>query len=543
MPGWHRSRQSTIPPILERNASARPDKVGFWCDGEPVTNAGLESRTTAWANGLHELGVRPGDRVAVYLDNCPEIVYSWFACAKLGAIHVPINTALAGAFLQHQLRTAEPCALVTTPALAERLGPVAAELDGLRHIVVRGDEPDVAVARQFLEPRLATLPTAQLSAALNDRLVHPADVRWDDLNAILFTSGTTGPSKGAAMTQNYLVEIARSITDAVGFDEDSVWYQPSPLFHVNASINAVLGPAVAGGTGATDPKFSASNYWNRTRHYGATHVSLLTFAVMLWKQPERDDDADNPVRVAAGSAVPGDLHELIEKRFDLKILKFYGLSEACVTPLMSTLEHPSPPGYSGRPSPLFDVALFDEHDEEVATGQPGEIVFRPRAPHIMFAGYWNNPQATVDAWRNGWFHTGDLGTANEEGWVAFVDRRKDYIRRRGENISSYELEGVLTQHPAVAACAVHGVPAAVGEEDVKACLVLEPGVTLDLEAFAAFCTEQLPRFAVPRYVEILDDLPRNPTGRVLKAELRARGITADTWDRTPEDQTPEGRPA
>jgi crotonobetaine/carnitine-CoA ligase len=464
------------------------------------------------------------------MGNGPEVVYSWFACSMIGAVHVPINAALHGDFLLHQLVTADPTVTVVDPALLGRLTPHVAALPNLRHIILRADPGAELDAERSAVNRHSLSTTSEIAtghATLRTR----QKPRWDDLGAILFTSGTTGPSKGVSMTQNYLVEIARTFARNMQFEEGCTWYQPSPLFHINTSITVALAPAVVGATGCTDHRFSASRYWDRVRHYGATHISFLTFAVILSKQPERDDDADNPVRIASGTAIPAPLHTELERRFALRIVKSYGLSESCAAPIMSTAHEPAPPGYAGKPSPLFDVQLFDENDEDVPLGDVGEIVMRPRAPHLVFSGYYNNPGATAEVWRNGWLHTGDLGRATADGWIAFVDRRKDYIRRRGENISSTEVEAVLQQHRIVAEVAAHGLPSELGEDDLKVCLVLEPGADLKFDEFMNFCVERLPYFAVPRYVEIVESIPRNQTGRILKQELRDRGITRGTWDR------------
>ncbi|HYH51084.1 MAG TPA: AMP-binding protein, partial [Acidimicrobiia bacterium] len=275
-------------------------------------------------------------------------------------------------------------------------------------------------------------------------------------------------------------------------------------------------------------------YWEQVRRHGATHISLLgPMMVMLWNQPRRDDDAANSVEVMLCAPVPTDIHRPFEERFGLDIVTAYGLSEA--VPILLSL--PTPPGFAGRPSPVFDVRLFDDEDQEVRVGEVGEIVCRPREPHVMFEGYFGNADATVGMWRNLWFHTGDLGRANADGYIQFVDRKKDYLRRRGENVSSYEAEQAIRAHPAVADAAVLGVPSDIGEDEVLACVVLKPGESLSFEELLRHCIENMPYFAVPRYVEFLDELPRNPVGRVLKHELRTRGVTAAAFDRGP------GRPS
>jgi crotonobetaine/carnitine-CoA ligase len=529
MTSWNSCKKDTLADVLDVSAAKYPDKPCFVLDHRPVTFEELRRRSGTWAARLVELGVAHGDRVASFVGNCPEIVYSWLACAQIGSVHLPLNTALHGDLLRHQLVTSAPSVILVDASLLDTVLQVADGLTTLNHVIVRDDGSEAP-------------STAGLSRHEAAELLHGPDVevsptrrpRFDDSCAIFFTSGTTGPSKGAAMSHNYIVHIARSLARNLKVDADSTWYQPSALFHINAALTVVLTPILVGATGCSDIRFSASRYWDTVRGYGATHISFLTFGVILWKQPARDDDADNPVRLASGTAIPRELHEPLERRFDLKIIKQYALSESCASPLGSTADAPAPPGTSGAANPDYDIALLDSDDDPVPVGTAGEIAIRPRSPYTMFSGYFNNDEATARAWRNGWFHTGDLARVDEDGWYTFVDRRKDYIRRRGENISSYELEGVLQGFDTVAEVAVHGVPSELGEDEVKVCLVLDRGQSLDHAAFIGYCERKLPRYAVPRYVEVLERLPRNQTGRVVKGELKDRGITPETWDRQTE---------
>jgi carnitine-CoA ligase len=352
----------------------------------------------------------------------------------------------------------------------------------------------------------------------------------DDIAIVIWTGGTTGPSKGAAGSHQYMATMARLQAYMSGFGRDDVFLQPTPLFHTTALMSTLVTPILVGATGALEPRFSATTFWDSARKYGATVSTLFgALYLMLWNQPERSDDADNPVRVAVGAPVPAEIHREFETRFGLRIVTAYGLSE-CVAPLTSTFEDPSPPGYSGRESPTVQVALLDDEGYEVPDGEVGELCVRPRGPGRMFSGYFNDPQATVDATKGLWFHTGDLLRKGDGGWFQFVDRKQDYIRRRGVNISSFEVEQAILKLASVADVAVHGVPSDLSEEDVKACVVLLPESKFDFVAFMDHCVVELPYYAVPRYVEVLDALPRNAVGRVTKFALRDRGING-SWDR------------
>ncbi|MGH9037142.1 MAG: AMP-binding protein [Acidimicrobiia bacterium] len=530
MSDWRRSARETIPAVLASRAEAHPDRVAVAFEDASMTFADLECRSTALANSLAELGVGPEDTVAAFMRNRQEMLDAWFAAAKLGAIHVPVNTANVGEYLRHQLATAGAQVVLADAGLAPEVVRIAGRLPDLRHLAVASEDGSPAPVSSPA-PAVSLHSFADLLAGDGDRLRTIRPPRAEDANAIIYTAGTTGPSKGAVMTQNYLVRAARQLAGMRGVTADDVCYSPLPLFHLNAMIISVLGPLARGARGALDRTFSVSRFWDRVRETGATQLAILgSMITMLWNRPEADDDADNPARVVVAVPVPADIHDRWEKRFGIRFVVAYGLSEA-VPITVSTLDDPSPPGYSGKANPIFDVRLFDDRDDQVAPGEVGEIVCRPLEPHVMFEGYYRNPEATVGMWRNLWFHTGDLGRMDADGNLAFVDRKKDYLRRRGENISSFELEQAIRLHPAVAEVAVHAVPSEVAEDDVKACVVLGPDATLDPVQLMDHCVANIPYFAVPRYLEFLDSLPKNPVGRVLKYQLRERGVTPSTWDR------------
>jgi carnitine-CoA ligase len=526
---WRPPVGHTLPEVIARNATARGSKVFLHFEDRSVTYGELHHEVQAVARALTDLGITKGDSVATLMGNSPETVLVWFACSHIGAVFVPINTSNVGDFLIHQLATASTMCVVAQSHLLPSLTAIAADVPTLRHVIVSDGEPRSGAGFAG-EVCAHGLPSLMARAAGQEPVDSAA--KYNDPSVIMFTGGTTGPSKGAILTQNYLIRSAEQLIDMRGGAEDDIYYSTLPLFHLNAMLMTVLGPMLIGATGALDRHFSASRFWERIRHYGATDANILgSLGVMLWKQPHRPDDRDNSLRQIFAVPMPADLHRAFEERFGLRIIVSYALSEACPL-LLSSIDDPPPPGYSGRPNPLFDVMLFDSEDREVPVGEVGEFVCRPREPHVMFEGYYGNAEATVASWRNLWFHTGDLGRQGPAGYFEFVDRKKDYLRRRGENISSFEVERAVLRHPAVAEAAVHAVPSDVAEDDVKLCIVLQPAVTsLDFDHLLDHCAANIPYFAVPRYVEILPELPKNPSGRVLKYELRDRGITNDTWDR------------
>jgi crotonobetaine/carnitine-CoA ligase len=526
---WGTPARLTIPGLLQQQAESVGDKVFMHFEDESVSYAEMEERSTAAANGLAELGVGAGDTVCTLMRNRAEMLYTWFGAAKLGAIYAPINTAYLGEYLRHQMQTARTRVLVTEPDFAPEVARVAAGVDGFAHLLVRGDTDALSTP-----PGVTVHHTDSLLAHDDTKLHSSHQVSWTDPNAIIFTAGTTGPSKGVVMTQNYLVRSAEQMWQLRDGRESDVAYNPLPLFHLNAMILSVLGPMTSGATGALDLRFSVSRYWDRVRHFGGTQLSILgSMLVMLWNGEPVPDDAENPGRVMLCVPVPAGIHRQFEERFGLRLVVAYGLSEA--TPvLVSSWDDPPPPGSSGKANPLFEVKLFDEDDAEVPTGEVGEIACRPLEPHAMFEGYYEDPAATMRMWRNLWFHTGDLGRADQDGFITFVDRKKDYLRRRGENISSFEVEQAIMAHPSVAEAAVHSVASEFSEDDVKACVTLKEGADLAARELMDHCVRNIPYFAVPRYLEIMEDFPRNPVGRVLKYVLRERGVTPSTWDREAE---------
>jgi len=363
----------------------------------------------------------------------------------------------------------------------------------------------------------------------------PADapagqVAWDDVCALFYTSGTTGPSKGAALTQHYLVSAGRAVADAWDLQPHETVYGAVPLFHFSGMLGAVLSALVTGSTAVLDRWFSVSTAWDQVRRYNAVgFVGVGPMVMMLWGLPPDPADADLPIRFISAAPIPTDLWPQIEQRYDCKVVTMYGMTEAFPITVLGVRDDCAP-GSAGLPTSSFELRLVDDDEHDVASGAVGEIVVRPRLPHVMFEGYHGRPEATLAQLRNLWFHTGDLARRDDAGNLWFVDRKKDAVRRRGENISSFEVEAVITAHPQVEAAAMVGVPSPLGEQDVKV-FVVRSDPALTEEALLDHAAERMPYFAVPRYVEFVDDLPRNATGRVLKYQLRDQPNTDATWDR------------
>lgn len=525
MSPWSPSRRLTFAGFLDEQTETFGDKPFLWLDDRCITFGDQRARSTAAANSLLALGLQPGDTLALLAGTCAEWVDVWLGAPSAGIRTVPLNLAYRGEYLRNLLAETRSVAILTDGTFLPAVLAVAGHLPDLRTILVVGGSDGDAPAG------VSMVSTDVLCEGDRERVTGGKPLAWNEPATVMYTSGTTGPSKGALLTQHYLCSCASVLNDRYGTTADDVMYAAVPLFHFSGSMFVVLGSLTSGRSSALDSAFHVSTCWDRVRQYDATQFfGVGAMIAMLWTLPPSPDDAKLPFRLMIGAPIPAELHRALETRYDCKVVAGYALSEA--TPIATHhYQEPTVPGTVGRPVPLFDVQLVDEDDSPVPTGAVGEIAVRPRYPHVMFEGYLDRPADTLAQFKNLWFHTGDLGRFDEDGLLSFVDRKKDAMRRRGENISSMEVEMAVLRHPAVLECAAHGVPSPLGEEDVKICVVLRPDGEVTPEALVAHCAEHLPSFAVPRYVEFRPDLPKNQVGRVLKHQLREHPLTNSTWDR------------
>jgi carnitine-CoA ligase len=488
-------------------------------DGRSVSYAALRDRTQRAARLYGDLGVQAGERVATMLDPTVDYLAASLGCAWAGAVEVPVNTEYKSLYLEQVLRETEATVVVLEDRFVERLRSL--ELPNLRHVVVVGDEefdaPAATAAHRFAEvDALEPAPRAPASE--------------EDLLWILYTSGTTGVSKGAMHCNRSAMWTARVWHELVGLTEDDVGYSYLPFFHVTARSALFLACVLAGGTTVLRERFSVSEFWPDVRRYGATYTMYMGAIIhLLFKQERRADDGDNTLRAAGGAAAPPEIGDAFRERFGCELYEVYGMTEIG-TATAGHMGHTTP-GSMGSPFDHLEIEVHDDRDNPLPAETPGEICVRPREPCAIFQGYWRRPEDTLRSWRNLWFHTGDLGRMTPLGEVVYMDRVKDSMRRRGENISSFEVERSVNAHPAVLEAAAYPVPSELTEDDVMVAVVLRPGTELAPVELFRFCAETMPRFAVPRYVRIVDELPKTPTARVRKHELRAEGVTADTADR------------
>jgi crotonobetaine/carnitine-CoA ligase len=522
---WRALEHQTITGLLDARSAERPDQACLIVRDEAITYAQLRDRSISAAAALAGLGLRAGETVAIFANTYPSWIYALFGAARLGALAVPLNTAYRGTFLSTPWRASGCRLALVEESLLERVQAEAANLPDLQTVIVQRTSGEPLPALPWHVEDSSVLTATESSSP---PVAHRPE--WQDPVCILYTSGTTGPSKGAVISHQYVAAAAATMVASWKLAEGEVLYAPLPLFHIS-SVASVVCPILAGATGLLDPVFSVNECWNRVRQYDVKGILLAGVMVnMLWNLPEDEHDAHLPLRFISAAPIPRGLHRKIEERYDLTVLTSYGMTEALAMTLYG-LDDEAQEGAAGRANPNFEVLVLDEDDEPVPPGQVGEICCRPRSPHVMFDGYFGRSETTVERWRNLWFHTGDMGRMDEAGHLTFVDRNKDAIRRRGENISSFEVEQTLLRHPGIAEAAAVAIPSELAEDDVKVVVALKQDVTLEIPALMDYCVAHLPYFAVPRYVEIVDSLPVNPTGKVLKTELRSNGVTPSTWDR------------
>jgi crotonobetaine/carnitine-CoA ligase len=522
---WCRGQQDTVNAVLRRAAQAHGAKPYLDIQGEVYSYADVDRESSRLAHGLAGLGVRRGQTVVTILDNNVDAVLVWFAINKLGAISVPVNTAYKGEFLRHQVNDAAADVVVAESDYAERVDAIAPGLSRLKTLVWRGAQPRLSAGV------LQTMPIEELrSSNAQDPgvAVSPSDVAM-----LIYTGGTTGPSKGCIISHNYACNLARQANALGRRDAHTINWTPLPLFHMNATSTSILATLMIGARVAVYPRFSVSNFWPEIERTKANDVNLLGSMVpLLAKAPDNESmkRCHGQIKYVGAAPFPAELQEVWYQRFGVGRAGApgYGLTE-CAMVVTHAGDHAAP-GSSGKRNEWFDVRIVDDEDCELPPGTPGEVIVRPLQPHVMFEGYWNRPADTLKVMKNMWFHTGDIGRFDEQGFFYFVDRKKDYLRRRGENISSFEMETTFRAHPAIQDVAVHAVLSEMTEDDVKVTAVLKPDAKLTEEELCRWSVDRLPYFAVPRYIEFRDELPRNPVGRVLKYELRDQGVTPATWD-------------
>ncbi|TCP48519.1 crotonobetaine/carnitine-CoA ligase [Tamaricihabitans halophyticus] len=499
------AEECVLGPLLHRAAGDRPEEVhAVFADGTQWTNGYAWQAANALARELQARGVGPGDRVLSWFPNGPDALRVWYGANLLGAIYVPLNPAYRGRLLEHVISLSGARIMIAHPALAAELQDV-----------------DAAHVEQVVALAADQWTDVDGDAVTPDRPVQP----WDPY-AIIFTSGTTGPSKGVICSYAQLATAA-SAAFTEYFGTGDRYMVNLPLFHAGGTVGTYAALLLGGSIAVVD-RFDTNQFWHTVRATGTTHVTLLgVMANFLSKQQPDPRDRDHPLRHVYMVPLIDDAHGFAA-RFGVDFVAMFNMTETAI-PIISEL-NPRTPGTCGRLRYGMQARIVDEHDREVADGASGELILRADRPWSMNSGYWNMPEATAHAWRNGWYHTGD-SFRKQDGEYFFHDRVKDAIRRRGENVSSFDVESEILAHPNVREAAVVAVPSPHGEDDILAVIAPNAGKSITPKELVAFLAERMAYFMVPRYVRILAELPKTPTSKVEKHHLRATGVTADTWDR------------
>jgi carnitine-CoA ligase len=508
----------TVTALIESGADRHPDKVALRSPDEQYTYAELRHTALQVGAGFRALGLERQQPVLLMLDNHVEHMLCDLGAALIGGIQVGVNPAFKGNMLSYIINNSLAEIMVIEECYCERLAAIADELTTLQRVVVRGG------SGADLQGRFAVTSFAEL---LSNEPVSPVHANPWDIYGIMYTSGTTGPSKGVMINHAGIFSHFHPVHFG-GVGTDDITMVALPLFHMAAQA-LVFNALSAGASAVIFDGFHATKFWDEVREYECTFTLLLgTMANFLYRQPETDRDADNPLtRVLMVPVIP-EVEEFTQ-RFGVEIGTAYGMTEAS-TPVFAPWGT-AKPGACGFIRGDFEAQLVNEHDIEVKPGEIGELLLRPKEPWILMAGYYNMPEATSAAWRNLWFHTGDALFQDTEGQFHFVDRRKDAIRRRGENVSSFEVEAEINSHTAVMESAAIAVPSEHTEDDIMAVIVLKEGQSVGHAELIDYLLDRLPYFMVPRYLEFRDALPKTASQKIRKAVLREQGLTEQTWDR------------
>jgi crotonobetaine/carnitine-CoA ligase len=511
-----------IRALVESSVSRTPSKPLFLFKGKEVTYGEVLDSVNRIANGFLNLGVRKGEKVAILLPNCLEFPYCWLAANMIGAVMVPVNNRFVGDEAKYILNHSEAKLLVTSNGFREMIAGIRNGLPFLEHIINIDNcngEKDVPYSSLLENP--AVLPAV--------------DIGEDDLAVLLYTSGTTGNPKGCMASHYYFVNLADVEAELFDLTAEDRVFTAQPFYYMDPQWNTLM-VMTRNASLAFAEKFSTSKFWDEVRQHGITCFYCIgSMTSFLFNMPPSELDKKHNLRYVQTSGMPQRMHEAWEKRFNVPVYEVYASTEtACDIAVATGTDRKIGTSFIGRPVYYREAKVVDENDTEVKPGEVGEIVLK-RARGMMTA-YYKDPEATEHAFRGGWFHSGDLGYREEDGGYHFVGRKKDIIRRGGENISASSLEQVLMSHPKILDAAVIPVPDKIRGEEVKAYIVLKPNETAAYEEIAKFCEQNMAAFKVPRYFEFRDSLPKTPSERVQKKKLieEKADLTLGCFDRLEE---------
>jgi carnitine-CoA ligase len=517
-------KRRCVHHLLEERVLENPDARLLTIIGdraETYTRAEVWERSKRVAGAYQLNGVVPGDRIVVMLDNRIEFAAAWLGAMAVGAIAAPLNTLFVGPILSNMIETMAPAVIVIEAHL------VSGVSEALRNAGYGGIVSIVGTAEPIHLDGLKTVNFDDWIQA--EPIENVFQALPSDTASLMYTSGTTGPSKGCMWPHGLFLTTAEVWANIVGYEPGDVIHSPTPMFHGLALMSCFVCSILIGGEAVIPVRFSVTEYWKQIHEYRATRGVVVGQMMTLLGNQEIDEyEVNNSLKSVFCGPIPTDYARL-ESRFGLRMSQGYGLSDVGIMLGQPPDETNFDKTSLGKVLDDWEVQLVDDQDNPVPPGEPGELIARPRKPFISSKGYFGRPEATAEMLRNAWYHTGDVLRCTEDGWFYLVDRKKDAIRRGGENISSFEVEQVLLSYPAVQQAAVIAIPSDLSEDDVMACLVVEDGASL--EAIGDYAEANLPYFAVPRYYEVLGELPVTPNNKVRKVDLRALGVTSTTWDR------------
>ena len=520
----------TMPQALAKQAKKNPDNIAIrFVDGPQFSYQQILSQANKVASSLASIGFKADDKLALFLPNCPEFIHLWLGCHQADGVMVGLNTELVGDFLLHALTLSEASVLVCQKAQLNTVLAISTQLKYLKTIIIT--DSDTTFDSLTKDQKVSVISYQTLLSLGNSKMEPVA--KFSDLACLMFTSGTTGPSKAVMMPHAHCYLFGLGTIDNLGLEASDTYYITMPLFHVNALFMQVYACLIKGATAVIRNKFSASNWISDIEKYGVTHTNLLgVMTEFVARQPDSTHDKRHKLKVISAAPAAPALIDKFATRFNVPLVELYGMSEVNI-PLFTPIGKHRPGSCGLVYSKYFEVRVADpETDLLVAPEIVGEIQVRPKIASGFMSGYYRMPEKTLEACKNLWFHTGDAGKYDKDGYFYFVDRIKDCLRRRGENISSYEVELALQSLEGVEEVAVIGVPSDIpgGEQEVMAIIAKRP--ELSAELVHAHCMQVIPQFAVPRYIRFIEaeHIPRTATDKIRKVVLREQGVTADTWD-------------
>jgi crotonobetaine/carnitine-CoA ligase len=523
--------ERTMGRILAEKARRIPGKTFLIWEGRSWSYAELEEMTNRYANGFSALGIAHGDHVAVMLPNCPEFFWVSWGLGKIGAVAVPINTAAKGELLRYFLDQSDASCVVVDDEWVGRVAALAPQLAKVRCYVYRGE-------RSLADCGLGATgaPVHALAEIESDDDSQPPldAVAHDDTHLIMYTSGTTGPSKGVMCPHSQGHAVGRALTIDFGYRADDVLYTCLPLFHGNAIWYTCYAALWADAAIALAPRFSATRFWDEIRSSGATQFNTLgAMTNIIWKLPPGPHERDHALRLCMTVPVPKEIYQEMQQRYGVTLTSVFAMTENFAMTRFTPDDPPDKAGSAGRTRGACELRIVDDDERDLPAGQVGEIWMRPLQDGAMMKGYYKMPVETAREFVDGWFRTGDRGYLDSDGYLYFVDRKKEAIRRRGENISAYEVELILSRHPAILEVAAIPVASEMSEDDVMVYVVLKSGQTLSHAEVVHFAAEHMSYFMVPRFVEFIGELPKTASEKLEKYKLKqdAQARRGELWDR------------